>query len=215
MSLTSKTFRKSFLSQNPFIFLIYNLIHSDYHDNATKLQQLSSTLKIDPAIHPQTIIDSRIKSTSESPFLRKIHKNSLKTRLTKQSSSKDLDKKLKESALKPIRTNSQKARNSSSLSPSTQQVFVKDVTKFLNPIEEILPKGVLIFKKKKLVQKQKPKIPIKLSPAEKLDNGHIFIAKNMKIVEDKNRTKENLKKKEPVFMSQTQTIFKVSSIFNA
>ena len=205
MSLTSKPFRKSF---SPSL-LYYNFILSDYHDNTAKIQQLSSSLKIDPAIHPQTVMNSRIKSTSESPFPRKMHKNSLKPRLTQQSSSKDLEKKLTESALRPSRTNSQKARNSSSLSPSTQQVFVKDVTKFLNPIEEILPKGILALKKKKLVQKQKPKIPLKLSAAEKLDNGLMFIAKNMKIVEDKNRTKENLKKKEPVFMSQTQTIFKV------
>ena len=136
----------------------------------------------------------------------------MKSKLIQPSSSKDLnkiEKKTNETPLKSTRTNSQKARNASSLSPSTQ-INLKDGGRFLNPIEEILPKGVVNLNKKKIQKKVPTKVPIRASQEkEKLESGMIFIAKNMKIVEDKMKIKENLKKKEPVFMSQTQTIFKV------
>ena len=162
--------------------------------------------------HPHSV-SNRFKSTSESPFPRKIHKNSLKGNIPQQSSSKDLgknEKKPTETPVKSLRTTSQKGRTATSLSPSTQ-LNIKESNKFLNPIEEILPRGVVNLKKKKVQKKAPaPKI-VKPAEREKLESGLIFIAKNMKIVEDKFKMRENLKKKEPVFLSQTQTIFKVPS----
>ena len=132
----------------------------------------------------------------------------------KQSSSKELlnsDKKHSETPLKATRTSSHNMRNSSSLSPSTQ-LNLKDPARFLNPIEEILPKVNINLKKKKVQKLKSNKNTVVKEKPEKLENGLIFIAKNMKMVEDKMKAKENLKKKEPVFMSQIQTIFKVVNL---
>lgn len=131
------------------------------------------------------------------------------TKTDQQTSYKDLSKPNTKNSL---RTHSQKARNSSSLSPNSN-IPVKEALKFLNPIEEILPKGVAINLKKKKPTKIKGRIQAKpiqtlTEKPEKLENGLIFIAKNMKIVEDRSRLKEVSKRKEPVFITQIQTIFK-------
>lgn len=189
-----------------------NLFFSlDSNDSNRKNHPFSSSSIKDHLHPPLSHSSNRIKSTSESPFPRSFYKSGLKPSFLHQSSSRDLNSSEKKHAETPIQikrtfSNSQKARNSSSLSPSTQIINIKDPNRFLNPIEEILPKGMMNLKKKKL-QKNKPRIPLK--PVEKLESGLIFIAKNMKMVEDRSKAKENLKRKEPVFMAQTQYIFKV------
>lgn len=183
------------------MFFIFKHFPTDYHDNSLKpLNKLSSTLRSDVQTTP-----NRFKSTSESPFPRKLRKKSLKP-LDFQNSSKDLRAK---DAREP-RTHSQKQRISSSISPNQgNSVNVKDALKFLNPIEEILPKGSYNnLKKKTKNTTNKPK-PLKAGSrnGERLENGLVFIAKNMKIVDERFKNKD--KRKEPVFLTQIQTIFKV------